>query len=121
MSVFHPIADIQLSAHNQEMTASSDHEELATLRYFMRCYWHQNADLVHGDLGPTAAVFTSSEKPTMVRELLADLAEVRARGLFSRRWPKKGPLFDFWANMGDRILSQEEAELVAEIAERHLK
>ena len=102
------------------MTASNDNEELASLRYFMECYWHQNADLVHGDLRATTEVFASQEKPSLVKGLLADLGEVRARGLFSSGWPDKGPLYDFWADMGERILSQEEADLIAGIANRHL-
>ncbi len=103
------------------MTACNDNEELATLRYFMECYWHENADLVDGDLSATAEVFASQEKPAMGRDLLADLERAGARGLFSARWPKHGPIYDFWADMGARILSQEDADLIAAVVEEHLK
>ena len=102
------------------MTSSNDNEELSTLRYFMTCYWHQNAELVDGDLSATAEVFAFQEKPTMLRGLLFGLAEVRERGLFPPCWPTKGPLHDFWTDMGDRALSEEEAGLIAEVVGRHL-
>lgn len=102
------------------MSASNDNEELTTLRYFMQCYWHQSADLVDGDLGASTTVFAAQEERAMLRGLLADLAKVRARGFFSARWPKKGPIHNFWAGMGDRIISDEEAELIAGVVERHL-
>jgi hypothetical protein len=118
---FPPIADIRRGAQIEAMTASNDNEEFAALRYFLQCYWHQNADLVEGDLRATTEAFASQEKAALVRGLLADLAEVGARGLFSAQWPKKGPIYDFWGDLGDRILSQEEADLIAKVAERNVR
>ena len=102
------------------MSVANDNEELPHLRYFLEGYWHQCADLVYGELGAAVEDFASREKVDFLRGVLADLSDVRRRDLFAERVPESGPKLAFWAGMGDRVLSEDDAELIRSIVERHL-
>lgn len=97
-------------------TPENDNDELPGLRYFMICYWNQQADLLYDSIEEAARQFASLEKPSIVGGLLSDLEVVRTRKLLSRQWPKDGPVYDFWAEMGERILSKEDAAVIVRVA-----
>ena len=92
----------------------NDEEMLASLRYFMACYWNQTGDVVHGDVSGAAKAFRK-EDGSLQRALLADLDAIESAGLLVPAWPDSGSAAAFWEDLADRSLSAEDVAAIRRV------